>query len=147
IKYNWAPSTGLNDTSSATPVASPVASTMYQLIVTDSLGCKDTDQVQVLINNVVANANGYFEPLSSGVDNTVRALYNHNGELVLGGDFINGGGSILNHISIWNGISYLPLKSGGIGVNGSVKALSSIRVILSPDPLIFEDYLYAGGSF
>jgi hypothetical protein len=55
--YDWSPSTGLDDPSAEQPVASPVATTVYTLTVTDDLGQVDTDEVTVEVADpVVADA-------------------------------------------------------------------------------------------
>lgn len=51
ISYLWSPSTGLNDNTVSSPVASPTTTTDYTVTVTDGNGCVDTDVVRV---NVVA---------------------------------------------------------------------------------------------
>ena len=51
FSYLWSPSTGLSCTTCQNPVASPTADQNYQVIVTDSKGCKDTAQVLVKVNN------------------------------------------------------------------------------------------------
>jgi gliding motility-associated-like protein len=47
ITYQWVPSTGLSNSMSANPVASPVDSTLYQVTVTNQSGCKDSATVAV----------------------------------------------------------------------------------------------------
>ena len=51
FSYLWSPSTGLSCTTCQNPDASPTADQNYQVIVTDSKGCKDTAQVLVKVNN------------------------------------------------------------------------------------------------
>jgi fibronectin type 3 domain-containing protein len=48
--YSWSPSTGLSSTSSANPVAQPLATTTYKLLVKDANGCQSTDSVTVYVN-------------------------------------------------------------------------------------------------
>ena len=48
--YAWTPATGLNDATSANPVASPSATTSYILTVTDAKGCTDSDTMLVSVN-------------------------------------------------------------------------------------------------
>ncbi|MBM3411627.1 MAG: hypothetical protein FJY18_08365, partial [Bacteroidetes bacterium] len=45
--YHWLPSAGLSSVSLANPVASPAASTLYSVIVTNVFGCSDTLEVRV----------------------------------------------------------------------------------------------------
>ena len=40
--YEWSPTAGLNDASIADPVATPAASTLYQVVAFDAVGCSDT---------------------------------------------------------------------------------------------------------
>jgi len=45
--YTWSPSTGLNNSSIANPVASPTATTGYVVTVTSSIGCTNTGSVSI----------------------------------------------------------------------------------------------------
>ncbi|MDH3708637.1 MAG: gliding motility-associated C-terminal domain-containing protein [Cyclobacteriaceae bacterium] len=47
MTYLWSPAAGLNDATLASPMASPMNSTIYTLTVTDAVGCTDTSQVTV----------------------------------------------------------------------------------------------------
>ena len=49
-KYSWSPATGLNNSLIATPTATPISSTTYQVIGSDSKGCfKDTGYIPVKV--------------------------------------------------------------------------------------------------
>ncbi len=48
--YAWTPITGLNDPAVANPTASPSATTVYTLMVTDAGGCTAQSQVTVTVN-------------------------------------------------------------------------------------------------
>jgi len=49
-KYSWSPASGLNNSNISSPVASPDASTIYQVIGSDSKGCfKDTAYIPVKV--------------------------------------------------------------------------------------------------
>lgn len=50
INYVWSPSTGLSDPSISNPIADPVLSTAYEVIVTDANGCVDRDSVFIQVN-------------------------------------------------------------------------------------------------
>ncbi len=50
ISYNWSPSTDLDSATSYNPISTPVASSTYTLIITDSNGCTATDNVIVTVN-------------------------------------------------------------------------------------------------
>ena len=47
--YDWSPAIGLNETNIANPVASPVATTLYEVVIKDDMGCivKRTVEVEV----------------------------------------------------------------------------------------------------
>ncbi len=49
VNYQWSPAAGLNATNIFNPVATPNATTNYQVIGTDANGCRDTAFVQVLV--------------------------------------------------------------------------------------------------
>lgn len=46
-RYQWTPTTGLSDPTAARPLASPLSTTTYQLVVTDLEGAAASDVVQV----------------------------------------------------------------------------------------------------
>ena len=49
-KIAWSPSTGLSDSTSHNPFASPVQSTIYKALLTDTAGCfSDSMKIQVLV--------------------------------------------------------------------------------------------------
>lgn len=48
--YSWTPTTGLDDPTSANPVASPTTTTTYTLTTTDIYGCPATDAVTITVN-------------------------------------------------------------------------------------------------
>lgn len=48
--YTWTPTTGLDHPDSARPIASPLATTKYFLIVTDTFGCQLMDSVTLKVN-------------------------------------------------------------------------------------------------
>jgi len=45
--YTWTPATGLDNASSATPIATPTVSTTYTVLVSNEMGCMDEAQVTV----------------------------------------------------------------------------------------------------
>lgn len=47
--YQWMPTSGIGDPTSATPTASPTATTTYSVTVTDSNNCESTASVEVVI--------------------------------------------------------------------------------------------------
>src|SRR5207247_2543293 len=48
--YTWAPSTGLNNTGIANPIANPAVTTSYTVTVTNINGCKNTGITSVVVN-------------------------------------------------------------------------------------------------
>jgi gliding motility-associated-like protein len=63
--YVWSPSTGLNSTTNATPLASPRTTTIYTVIGTDDKGCfKDTGFVTVKVFPIPA--------VEAGTDKTIN---------------------------------------------------------------------------
>ncbi|RYY90216.1 MAG: T9SS type B sorting domain-containing protein [Chitinophagaceae bacterium] len=54
--YQWLPATGLSNASIANPVATPAATTTYKVIVTSSLGCKDSSNVTVTVTQPPSTA-------------------------------------------------------------------------------------------
>lgn len=82
--------------------------------------------------------NGSWTTLGSALNNIVRTLGWHDGQLVVGGDFTalqNGGGTNLNHVARLNGGDWGPLASGLpdpvnelLDVNGTLYAAGNIRM-------------------
>ncbi len=54
VSYSWTPSIGLTNTGTDHPIASPVNTTVYTVIATDSIGCKHTDSVKINVNQLPA---------------------------------------------------------------------------------------------
>jgi len=50
VSYSWSPTTNLNNSNIANPVAAPVTTTTYTVLVTDAQGCQNTDSVLVSVN-------------------------------------------------------------------------------------------------
>ena len=48
--YQWFPATGLDDAASATPIADPVLSTAYTVLVTDANGCTANDGMMLTVH-------------------------------------------------------------------------------------------------
>jgi gliding motility-associated-like protein len=49
--YNWSPPSGLNNAGIMNPIATPPATTVYTVTVTNAGGCSATDMVTVTVNN------------------------------------------------------------------------------------------------
>lgn len=57
VSYIWFPTTGISDINSATPIATPPATTVYNVIISNADNCKDTATVTITVNeSPVANA-------------------------------------------------------------------------------------------
>ena len=71
--YAWNPSTSLSNANIANPVASPIITTTYTVLVTNANGCTATDNVTVTVNpapnadagNPVSICNGLSTPLNA----------------------------------------------------------------------------------
>lgn len=49
-RYNWTPSTYLDDSTLASPIAKPIADISYRMIATSSFGCRDTQSVNITVH-------------------------------------------------------------------------------------------------
>ncbi len=73
FNYAWTPASSLDVTNSKNPVASPTATTMYKVLVTDlGTGCQAEDSVQVVIEDFIAVAGDL------NVVDTIMACYGVN---------------------------------------------------------------------
>ena len=73
LSYDWAPAGSLSDPTLEDPSACPVASTDYELTVTDINGCTDIDSVSVIVNALPAVDAGNDIDLCIGSDTTLNA--------------------------------------------------------------------------
>ena len=93
--YSWSPTDFLNDPTASSPVATPVESTTYCVLITDAFGCTITSCSDVLVgvglNEQMDDSDFlvYPNPTSSNLtiqlptnDNWTVRLYNMNGQLV-----------------------------------------------------------------
>jgi PKD repeat protein len=76
-----------------------------------------------------------WQPMGTGVDNYVRALGKYNGNIIVGGDFLNAGGNPASKIAKWNP-NNSTWSAMGSGMNDYVKAIE-----------VYNGELYAGGPF
>jgi len=53
LTYNWTPSTGLSNPTTANPIASPTSTTIYTVTATDVNGCSSTDDVTVTVSSAI----------------------------------------------------------------------------------------------
>jgi len=87
--YLWDPGNSLDDAALANPTASPILTTLYQLILTDSNGCVSTDSVQVFISP------DYTTPASDTICS--------NDSILLGGAYQNTAGTYTDTLQASNG--------------------------------------------
>ncbi len=69
--YVWQPGTGLNNAMIANPKASPLVTTDYSVVATDSVGCKTTGKVVVNVQEMGFIPN-LFTPNSDGKNDDLR---------------------------------------------------------------------------
>ena len=104
--WQWTPETGLDDPTSQFPIAAPLETTTYTVVLTDANGCVNTTDVTVnLIELVDINIPTAFSPNSDGVNDILFvidrglstldnfSIYNRWGELVFSTADINEGWS------------------------------------------------------
>lgn len=99
VSWSWFPNTGLNSASIPNPVASPVATTTYELVGTDVNGCTDKDSVMItVITDYIVTISNIMTPNGDGYNdkfiiqnlenylNTKVTVVNRNGEVVFKSD-------------------------------------------------------------
>lgn len=69
--YDWNPPLSLNDPTTATPIASPTATTNYIVTGTDVNGCMDTASVQIIVATSIVFPDG-ITPNGDGLNDTWR---------------------------------------------------------------------------
>ena len=92
VAFVWTPENTLDDPFSATPLASPLATTLYTVQVTDENGCESTGQVNVLVQNVIFipnlftpngdDSNDTFLVYGSGIATIDFQVYDLNGNRI-----------------------------------------------------------------
>lgn len=53
LSFSWSPPTGLDDPTSATPLATPTTTTTYTLTVQDANGCRNVDYVTIFLDSTL----------------------------------------------------------------------------------------------
>ncbi|MCB0760400.1 MAG: exo-alpha-sialidase [Flavobacteriales bacterium] len=61
VSYSWSPAGSLDSSSGSTVIASPAATTTYTVVVTDTNGCSDSDDVTVTVDNGLCDIEGCME--------------------------------------------------------------------------------------
>ncbi len=78
INYEWLPATGLTNTTTANPIASPPNSTVYKVVGTDVNGCSNTDTVIVKTDfnmNALYLLPNSFTPNGDGINDCFGIKY------------------------------------------------------------------------
>lgn len=76
-----------------------------------------------------------WSPMGQGVDDYVRAIHAYNGNIIVGGNFVNAGTTAASKIAKWNP-NTSTWSAMGLGMNDYVKAMD-----------VYNGELYAGGPF
>jgi gliding motility-associated-like protein len=71
--YSWQPAWKLDDTTAATPWATPDSTITYRVVVTDSYGCRNTDEVTVTVRPGITAAAGPDTAVCAGEWVSLRA--------------------------------------------------------------------------
>jgi len=139
LTYTWGPSTGLNSTTIAGPVASPNLTTTYTVTVTDGNGCTNSDNITVaIIAAPVANA-GIDQSICLGESATLIATG--------GGAYTWNTGDTSSTVSYVPSVttSYVVTVSYSNGCSSSDDVTITVNtapvVVLSSDP---TGYAYVG---
>jgi hypothetical protein len=74
-----------------------------------------------------------------GMDGTVRAFCEHQGDLVVGGSFHTIGTQVIEHVARWDGSAW---RAFGVGMNGIVSQLT----VLGDELVAAGDFTEAGGT-
>jgi gliding motility-associated-like protein len=137
--YLWTPGATLNDSTSSSPVASPLTTTTYFLTVTNSSGCTDTDTMTVTVEEVInlvitnlitPNGDGfndtwYIQNIDLFPDNRVE-VFNRNGQVIFTQDaYDNTWGGTFNGTLVPDGTYYyvITFESSESVLKGSVNVL------------------------
>ncbi len=106
ISYTWIPSAELSDASISNPTASPISTITYTLIVTDSNGCKDIDEITITVSDNCGSNEVFipsaFSPNGDGqndlfyvrnncIQTMLLTIYNRWGEKVFESDDVTKG--------------------------------------------------------
>jgi len=73
-QYSWSPSDGLDNANSESPMAAPLATTVYLVTVSDMNGCRDMDTVVIYVDQSTINLNipNLFTPNGDGINEVWR---------------------------------------------------------------------------
>jgi hypothetical protein len=82
LKYKWTPSAGLNIDTIANPTATITSNTTYTVTVNTPNGCSASDNVQVTVNSLTANA-GVDKSFICGTPSQLNVTTNYSGTGIL----------------------------------------------------------------
>ncbi len=121
----WTPTSGLNNTNTANPIATPNATTTYTILMSDANGCSDTAQVVVTVNN---------NPPIVAAGNDANVC---NGDSLYLFANATAGSTVVWNGTIQNGSNILPTQSGyqvatATSANGCTAEDSLLVTILQP---------------
>jgi gliding motility-associated-like protein len=139
--YLWSPGSTLNDSTSSSPIASPLVTTTYYMTVTNSSGCTDTDTVTVTVEEVInlvitnlitPNGDGfndtwYIQNIELFPDNRVE-IFNRYGQVIFTQDaYDNTWGGTFNGTVVPDGTYYyvVSFESSESVLKGSVNVLKN----------------------
>ncbi len=71
--YSWTPTTGLDDPTSAAPVATPASTTTYTVVVTDNIGCTSSAETIVTVHELPQSNLGSTQNICEGETATLSA--------------------------------------------------------------------------
>lgn len=131
INYQWSPIIGLDNPNIANPIAAPVISTNYYVIVTNAAGCSKKDSINVLVNSLPV--------ITKSNDTTI--CYNSPAQLLVkGGSYFSWTpAATLNDANIANPIAS-PASTTTYQVkvpnNEGCSDIASIKVNVKPTPFI-----------
>jgi len=75
--YSWSPSTSLDSSTSASPLANPTDTTTYTIIITDSNGCQNSGSSTINVtSNPTGTVNGNDTTICQGSPLTITAQFN-----------------------------------------------------------------------
>ncbi len=130
--YVWSPASSLNNTTSATPVASPLSSTRYHVEITDANSCTYSDSVKVNVN-----------PANAIITKSSDTAICHNTSVPI---FASGGSSYVwsPASSLSNATSATPIASPQSSTEYYVKVTDdnsciyndSVKITIKPAPVI-----------
>lgn len=131
--YSWSPSTGLNNSSIANPVAAPPSSTQYILTVTDASGTTARDTVLITVSTTL------FKPTISLLNGSVNPFCEGQQIILVGSSASSyqwSTGSTLNSISVSSSGSFSLTATNSQGCIGTSDPFVAVMKPRTPAPTI-----------